>query len=153
MVKKVIVLLTLFVLSTGSFYKRCVYTEKDIECNFLFSFYCLFDLEDVNSQNFVLNTSLLKNIFFETIYTILVKEDLRSFQTILEELKRPFVNFWIISNVAYLVLNEVVYVFFELKKHFEVPTVVSVVTFLFVFLFYFKLYLKTYKPILLVLRC
>lgn len=143
----------LFILYVGSLHKKFLYTERDIGYNFFISF-SFFDLEETNSQNLSVDTGLLKSIFFETIHTILVKEDLRTFKPILDALKKPFVNFWIVNSVICLVATKVVYIFFDSKRYFKVPvSLVNIVTLLFITLFYFKLHLKTHKTTLLVLRC
>ncbi|MEO0224002.1 MAG: hypothetical protein ABIL76_02780 [candidate division WOR-3 bacterium] len=152
MIKKIIVLFLFFVLCIGNFNKKFLYTEKDIGYNFFISF-SFFSLEEENLENISLNTYLLKNIFFETIYNILVKEELISFKPILNELEKPFVNFWIVKAFFYLLFNKIVCIFLELKRHFKIPVVIKIITLLFTFLFYFKLHLKTNKVTPLVLRC
>lgn len=154
MIKKIKLLIGILVLVVSYFSQRNIDDRSFVYNPFIATSYFELEGRDLENKTSQEHFIILKSLFIESVYEILLKEDLRSFSKVLEELKKPFVNFWIVKELIELVVNNVVYLFIDTKRYFgTLKILTTLVTFLFISLLYFKLYLKTYHPSVIVLRC
>ncbi|MEN3014176.1 MAG: hypothetical protein ABDH23_06175 [Endomicrobiia bacterium] len=148
--KKILVLLVGVVLYISYISeKKLNYNPSDF-----FVFVSFSNFEDRDYENKLLNTEFSKKVFIECLYSLLIKEELKSFSYIAKELKKPFVKLWITKEILVKILKELFYIWTDVKKNFCLSKIsIICLTILFVSLSYLKLNLKTYQKIFLVLRC